>query len=172
MVDFSSAFSSGSAEFGLAGLGLSIFGGLSAMDASKQETQISQEEVGVEEQQDQVRRQAMELSAARQMTQDTRNAQSQGQMAIAAAAASGQSTMQGQQSSGLQGALGTIASSAGQNKLGISQNLQEGEQMFNLNYQLDQLKGQMAKYQGQQATDQGLMSMGSSLFSVGKLFSA
>jgi hypothetical protein len=170
MPDLSSALGSGAGEFGLAGLGLEIYGGLSAMNAAKQETEISKQEVGVELQQDAVRRQAMELSAQRQMTQQVRNNQQARSAALAAQVASGGSGMAGQQSSSFGGAVGNISGATGQNILGISQNLQQGEQMFNLNASLDQLKLQMAGAQGNAATAQGISSLGGSLMSVGKTF--
>lgn len=155
---------------GVAGLGLELYGAFEGAKYAKEESQISQQEIGVELQQDQVRRQAMELSATREMTQQKRIEQAARSQALAANVSGGQSGQAGQMGSTLGGAYGSISGQIGQNILGVSQNLQFGEKMFDLNAQLDQLKMQMAGVQGNAATAQGLMSAGSGIMNAAKLF--
>lgn len=153
-----------SAGLGIAGLGLDLYGGFSAISDEKQIAKIQQQEVGVELQQDQVRRQAMEMSAQRQMLQQVRGNQMARSQALATAGAQG-----AQFGSGLQGAYGSIGGQTATNISGISQGLQFGESMFNLNAQLDQLKIQQAGAESNLATSQGIMSMAGGLMNVAKL---
>ena len=70
---------------GVVGLGTSIYGGIEAMGAEKQMSEIQQQEIGVEQQQNQTRRQAMEMSGQRQILQQVRNNQMARAMAQATA---------------------------------------------------------------------------------------
>jgi hypothetical protein len=149
---------------GVVGLGTSIYGGIEAMGAEKQMSEIQQQEIGVEQQQNQVRRQAMEMSGQRQILQQVRNNQ------MARAMAQATATSQGAQfGSGLQGAMGSISGQTNSNIGSISQGLQFGEQMFNLDDQLSGLKQQYAGAQSNLATAQGISSIGSGIMGLGKL---
>jgi cell division protein FtsL len=140
---------------GLGGLGFSLFGGLQQMDASKEEADISKNIAGYEQQINEKHRQAMELDANRQQMQTVRTAQ------VARATALQNATTQGaQQGSGLQGGYGGIAGQTGVNQLGISQNLQIGENLFDLNNQISQQKMRMADAKSKAAQGQGLASFG------------
>lgn len=142
----------------LGGLGLSIFGGVSKTEASKRQAEISMQIAGQEMKQDAVRRQAMELSARRQQIEVLRNAQRARSLAL------NNATSQGAQfGSGLQGGLGQIQGATNWNIGGIRQNLGFGEQMFDLNNSISQLKIQMAQAGGQAATAQGISNLGTSL---------
>lgn len=151
------------AAAGLAGLGLEIFGGMQQADYANQESQISQKEIGVQQQQDQVRRSAMELSAGRQQTEQVRQNQMARSMALSSTTASG-----AQFGSALGGAYGSISGQTNTNLTGISQNLQFGERMFDLNNSLDQLKIQMAGVEGNKASSQGLGAIGAGLLGAAK----
>ena len=154
-----------SAGAGIIGLGIDIFGGIEAMSAEKDMVQTQQQEIDVEKQQNNVRRQAMEMSGQRQILQQVRNNQLARSMAQATA------TNQGAQfGSGLQGALGSISGQTNTNIGGITQGLQFGEQMFDLDTKLSGLKQQYASEQGNLASAQGIMSIGSGIMGLGKIF--
>jgi hypothetical protein len=149
---------------GVVGLGFDIYGGIEAMGAEKKMADIQQQEIGVEQQQNQTRRQAMEMSGQRQILQQVRNNQMARSMAQATA------TSQGAQfGSGLQGAMGSISGQTGSNIGSISEGLQFGEQMFNLDDKLSGLKQQYASAQGNLSSAQGIMSIGSGIMGLGKL---
>jgi hypothetical protein len=154
---------------GIAGLGLeavgafeSFSGANKAKEVEGQMWQVQQQEAATEQQQDDLRRQSMELTANRQKMQALRNAQQSGSLALAA------SVNQGAQfSSSLSGAQAQISGESTTNLLGIEQNLAQGEKMFDLNRTLNQEKLQYAGLQGQLAGAQGQMSMGSGLSGLG-----
>ncbi len=134
------------------GAGLEIGGGIySAITGSKDAsriTDIQKNIAGLQMKEDEQRRTAMELSNRRKMTEQVRQAQLSRSMALS------QSTGQGSQlSTGLQGAYGGISGQSGNNMLGLSQNLQIGENIFDLNAKISQQKMDLADAQGKQATD-------------------
>lgn len=142
----------------VAGLGLSIFGGMGKADAAAQQAQISRQMAETEQRQDTVRQRAMELSARRQQMEVLRNAQRARALGLQNA------TTQGAQfGSGLQGGYGQVSGGAGWNIQGINQNLGFGQQMFGLNAQLNQQKMQMTLAGSSAATAQGWSSLGGSL---------
>lgn len=143
---------------GIAGLGLSIFGGVEQTQAAQQKAAAEKNITNYEMQQDSVRRKAMELSANRQQMEVLRNAQR------ARALALNNATSQGAQfGSGLQGGYGQIAGAANWNNLGITQNLQFGEQMFDLNAQINQQKLAIGDASSLSATGAGISKLGSTL---------
>jgi hypothetical protein len=144
------------------GLGLEAFGAFEQYSAAKKQSDISKQEVGVEQQQDAVRKQAMELQYNRQSMQNLRQTQLARSMAISNATQGGS-----QQGSGLQGGLAGISGQSGVNQLGLNQNLAFGEQMFGLNSSLNALKIQMAGTQAQSALGQGLSGIGGGVMSAG-----
>lgn len=147
------------------GLGLSIFGGLSKAEEGRRQAEISRNIAKVEMQQDDVRRRIMQLSAHRQQIEVLRNAQRARSLALNSAVSQG-----AQFGSGLSGGYGQIQGAASWNNLGITQNLQAGEQMFDLNASISGLKMQMAESQSRAATAQGMTSLGGSLLgSIGPI---
>ncbi len=150
---------------GAIGLGASIYGGIEAIGAQKEIADISMQEAGVEKQQNEVRRQAMEMSAHRQMLQQVRNTQRARSQALETGASQG-----AQFGSGLAGAYGSISGQGSSNIAELSAGLQFGEQEFNLTNQLDDLKMSMAKAQGKLATAQGISSIGQGIMGAGKSF--
>lgn len=149
------------AASGIAGLGLSIFGGSQKADAAKQVAAAQMETARLEQKQELVRKQAMELSARRQQMEVLRNAQRARSLALQAA------TTQGAQGgSGLQGGYGQISGASNWNVAGINQNLGFGEQMFDLNSQISGQKMKIAAAGGQAATAAGMQSLGGSLITA------
>lgn len=143
---------------GAVGLGLSIFGGSEQSAAAKAKSEAEKSISGFEIKQDEVRRKAMELSANRQQMEVLRNAQRARSLALQNA------TTQGAQfGSGLQGGYGQIAGAANWNNQGITQNLSFGEQMFNLNTQINQQKMRISDAGAQSATGAGIGALGKTL---------
>lgn len=146
------------AGVGLIGMGLQMYGASQSYDAAQKQNQSQQDMIKTEMQQDQLRRTAMEVQSKRQQMEVLRNTQRARSLALNSATSQG-----AQQGSGLQGGYGQIAGQSGTNMLGINQNLQSGEQMFDLNAQLSQQKIAYAQAGGQAATGQALSAVGGSL---------
>src|SRR6267154_241303 len=143
---------------GVLGIGMSIVGGFGQADAAKKTAAAQQRIAGLEQQQDAARKQAMELSAQRQQMEVLRNAQRARSLAL------NNATSQGAQfGSGLQGGYGQIEGQSGVNLLGISQNLQAGEQMFGLNAQINTQKMNIAGASSTAAMGAGFSSLGSGI---------
>lgn len=152
----------GSATGSILGLGLGIYGALGASSAAKHIADEEKQIAALEQQADQQRRTAMEISARRYMMQNVRNSQVARSMALSTA------TNQGAQfSSGLAGGYGSISGQTGTNILGISQNLQIGEKLFDINSQIDSAKIEEAKYKGQEADFSAIGSLGKGLGALG-----
>lgn len=137
---------------------LSMFGTQKSVQASKEfqaaQTQEIQQEQAVNEQ----RRIAMELRGRREEQGVIRTAQRQRALGLEAATSQG-----AQYGSGLQGAYGQAAGESGTRLTGVTQNLQVGENIFDLDKQISQSKIQMAQAQTNEATAQGISSLGRSL---------
>jgi hypothetical protein len=139
------AFFSNDQITGLGGLGelASLSGQFLGVSESSQGAQAkydAQKKIAaLEMQADAQRRQAMEISARRNML----NATSQG----------------AQFGSGVAGGKGTVAGEAGQQMLGVSQNLQIGENMFDINNQINIQKMNEADAESKIAQGQGMSSM-------------
>ncbi|SRR6266436_3283541 len=144
------------------GFGLELYGGLQSAKYARQEAQIEKEKLENEQLQDNTRRAAMELSADRQQKEQVRQMQVSRSMQLAAGQASG-----GQFSSGLAGAQAGTSGQGNVNRLGISQSLQFGEKMFDLNDMLNSLKMSEADIEGKRAGAAGLSSIGGGLMKFG-----
>jgi hypothetical protein len=145
---------------GVAGLGLSIFGGSQQVSAASQKASAEKAIASYETQQDEIRRRAMELSAHRQQIEVLRNAQRARSLAL------NNATSQGAQfGSGLQGGYGQIAGAANWNNAGIQQNLGFGEQMFDINKQINAQKMNISDAGSLSATGAGMSKLGGSLMS-------
>lgn len=116
------------------------------------------QQIGLEMQQDQVRRQFAETDANRKSLEVLRNSQRARAMSLNSATNQGAS-----QGSGLQGGYGQIAGMSNTNALGIGQGLEQGRQMFDLNAQISKTKIAQGDAASQSATGSGLSSLGSSL---------
>lgn len=144
-----------------------VFGSISSESViAGQETQLSQKNTQLQIQENQQRRLAMQISARRQQTQDTRTAQ----MTAARNLSAGVSQTGGTTSSSVQAGQQGATSGGAYNIQGVQQNLSIGEQLFNFQDQMSQnqiamagLQGQMNTKQGQAAIFGGIGSLGGSL---------
>lgn len=153
-------FSIGTAAIGA---GFEIYGGLEAAGIQKQMAATQSAMIGFEQQQNQVRRQAMEMGAYREQLQQVRNAQAARSMALSTGVSQG-----GQFSSGLQGAFASISGQANTNIGGISQGLQFGERMFDIDQNLSAAKMTYAQEQGKLAQAKGIQDIGSGIMGASK----
>lgn len=142
----------------LAGLGLSAVGAFDQYGAAKQTAAASAQTAQLEMQQNAVRQQAMHVASRRQSMQTLRQAQQAQAQNLASA------TSQGAQfGSGLAGGQASASGQAGNNLLGINQNLEAGDKMFALSSQIDQQKIAMANAQSQSAFGGALGGLGGDL---------
>lgn len=146
-----SGIQGGLSAFGLAG---SAFGTLESMQGANQQSAASQQIARLEMQQNQVRQQAMEMSARRQQLQTVRTAQQSRAMALSAAVGQG-----AQFSSSAQAGQAQTAAQSAYAQQGVSQSLQFGEQLFSLDNSIDQQKLLEAKAQTKTATGAGISSL-------------
>lgn len=143
---------------GLVGLGTSLFSSAMGMGASSSAHDAESRAYQVQMQEQALRRQSMEVSAQRQQMQNLRNTQLQRSMSLNSAVNQG-----AQFGSGLPGGQAQVSDQGGVNALGISQNLQMGEKMFDLDNQVSADKLEASNYNSQAATWQGIGSMASSI---------
>lgn len=166
---------------GLAGLGLSLFGGAEQASVAKQQAQISAQVANVSGQisQDELQVQAqkqqqVQLEANRQQLQNFRNVQQAQAQSVAAATAQG-----AQFGSGLQGGLASASAEGNTNALGIAQNLEIGKNIFGIDTDISQKRIQIAGLQsqsallgGKAAEGQGFQSLGGALLKSGPIIGA
>lgn len=182
------------------GLGTSLFGSSKASSDSKRAAQLGQQYAAQSiqffdqsqavsnditqnnYQQNDVRRQAMNLMNSRQQLEILRTSQRARAMALQAGVSQG-----AQYGSGVAGGIAQAKDQANWGLLGGSQQTQLGNQMFNLDNSLTGLRanmtqiqtnaniakatyeGQMTGIQGNIASDQGLMSLGGSIMKAGPM---
>ncbi len=149
---------------GIAGLGMQIFGGLGAANVAKQTAQVSAGIAADEMQINAQKQQQMQLEASRAQLQNLRNVQQARAKGLEVATAGG-----AQFGSGLAGAQAAASDQGGVNALGISQNLQIGQNIFGLNNDVSGKKIQLAGLGGQAATDQGIASLGGATLRAGPI---
>lgn len=152
--------------FQAGGIAAGIAGGLESMQGAKEAAEASRGITQLEMQSDQQRRQAMELSAQRSSLEVTRNAQRARAMGTENAVVGGS-----QLGSGLAGGLSQIQGQATTNQLGISQNLQIGRNIFDINQNIGAARIAESNAKGKEAAGAGLASLGGSIFKIGSLFS-
>lgn len=150
-------------SLGLAVIGAStsLFGGIMGMGDAKKARQI-EEQIAVQERRaNEVRREAMNLSARRQQIENIRNTQRM------AAISTSTATNQGAQfSSGAAGGQAQVLNTGYWNSLGITQNWLSGEKMFGINDQISSLKSQLSGVQGDMYTDQAISGLGKSIMGM------
>lgn len=151
-----------SAGLAVVGVGLQIFGSMSASENAQEVAQLNQSIAQDEKAINAQKKTAMELSARRDMLQQFRNAQRLRAQATAAAVNQGAS-----QGTGLQGGLSQIMAQNEFNIAGINQNLEIGRNIFGLNDSISGKKSQISSLQGEIASDQALASLGGSLVKMG-----
>ena len=150
------------AAVGAIGLGMSLFGGISASENASQAAEIQGQIAGLQGQVNTQKYNASTLMARRQTLEQMRTAQRTG--AQATAAATGQNAQFG---SGLAGGLGQIQDQSKFNLLGINQNQEIQKNVYGLNQSITADQMQLSALGSSSATDQGLMSLGSGLMSIG-----
>ena len=147
----------------LIGIGVSLFGTSKASAAAKDESQAGQEIGQLDIQSNEQRRRQMELMANRQQLQLARNTQLARSMALTTAS----SQTGGTGGSELGGGYGQISGEANTASRATSQNLGIGENIFNIDNQIDQQRIRIAKDQGDLATAQGMQSLGGDITKIG-----
>lgn len=149
---------------GVVGLGISLFGGNEQAQLAKQSANISKQEFGVETQQNDVRRQAMEMQGRRSQIETLRVAQRARAMSVQAGTNQGANKGSGM----IAGAQHTTAE-GDWGLQGIQGQLSFGRQMFGLDDQLNSLKSQQADVQSKMYTAQGFTSLGNSIMKAGPM---
>lgn len=143
------------------GLGLSAIGTLTNIGASKKLAAESKKQAQLEQQVERQRMAQMEIDARRKQMEVLRNQQRARASALAVATSQGASL-----GTGLAGAYGQIAGQTGTNLLGITQNLDIGRNIFDVNAKISQSKMRLADAQSQAAIGQGLTSLGGSVLNT------
>jgi len=150
---------------GVAGLAMSIFGGSSMSSTAKESAQVSQQMFATEEDENNVRRQAMEMSARRSQIETLRTAQRARAMAVQAG-----STQTGSLTgSGVKGGIAETQNEGLYGLQGINNQLSFGRHLFDLDDHMNMLKAQQASLQSSMATSQGIASMGGSIMKAGPM---
>jgi len=142
----------------IAGVGLTAAGAYNQYQGAKGASEAQQKQIALEQKAEAQRRLAMEIKARRDQLEAVR--QGQRARALGLVSATNQGAGQG---SGLQGAYGQISGQVGTNILGITQPLEIGRNIFDINEQISQQKIAMAQAGTQSSFGQGLSSLGSSL---------
>lgn len=162
----------GASAFGQAGLGLEgvglaagAIGAYGQYEAQQGISQSSQNIAQLQQQSNTIKFNQAKISARRNQMEVLRNEQRARSLALS------NSVNQGAQfGSGLQGGYGQIAGQSNTNLLGISQNLQTGQQLYDVNQSISSQEQQISKYQGQAAMWQGVSSLGGGASSLGSSF--
>lgn len=146
---------------GVSSLALSLYGGSRSSAGASQVYQAQQQQIGLEQKVQDQKKQQMELDARRQQMQVLRNQQRNRYLAL------NNATSQGAQfGSGLQGGYGQISGQAGNDLLGINQNLEIGRNIFGINSQISQSRISQSQGQSQMATGAAFSGLGSQLLSA------
>jgi len=149
----------------LVGFGLQLFGMSEGQEAAEKAAGIKKgiaaDEIRINEQ----KKQQMLLESSRKQMEIFRNMQRQRSMATAAAVNQGASS-----GSGLQGGLAGVTNQSLFNSLGISQNVELGQNIFGINDEISQKKMQLADVETDQAEAAGWASLGGSLMKAGPTF--
>lgn len=157
----------------IAGLGMQLFGAGGAFGATSKAATIASQEAGISMQnadlqmhENQQRQLAMQISARRQMTQNTRQAQMQASQSLV----TGVGQTGGTQGSAVQAGQQAATSGGAYNNQGVQQQLGIGNNLFGIQNQISRnqitmagLGGDMATQQGQASMFQGIGAIGGSL---------
>lgn len=143
---------------GASSIAMQAFGAFGQSSAASKKADAEKQIAASEMQQDKLRRTGMELDANRKSMENLRNMQRMRAMATNSAVSQG-----AQFGSGLQGGLAGISGQGGVNQLGINQNLELGEGMFDLNAKISQQKMNIADAGASMAKAQAWSSLGKSL---------
>lgn len=150
----------------VASVGLSAFGTKESVGGAQDAAAASQQITQGELKQDQIRQEAAAMDARRRELQTIRESQKARAMALTSATAQGAGL-----GSGLQGGYGQIQGDTATNYLGIAQNLEFGQRLYDVNAnEINPAKVALSQAQGRMATGQGMSSFGGSLMnSVGTI---
>lgn len=146
---------------GVAALATAGYGAYTQMQGAKAQQEAQARATAAEQRQEQIRQQAMELEARRRQIEIVRQRQRAQAMGLATATSQGAA-----QGSGLQGGYAQAAGQSNFNALGISQNLQLGQQMFGANIDLSNARMGIAQGQSQMAMGNSLSSLGGAAISA------
>lgn len=139
---------------GLIGIAGSIMGSMESAEGAKAKAAAEKQIAQLEIQADSVRRQAMEMSARRQQLQTVRNAQQAQAQALSNAVNQG-----AQFSSSASAGQGAVSAQAASANLGVSQSVQFGENIFDINAKVDQQKIAEADAETKMYSGQGMSSL-------------
>ncbi len=149
---------------GIAGLGLSLFGGASQAANAKEQAQVSGQIAQDEQKVQAQKQQQVQLEAQRSSLQNFRNIQQAQDQGLSTA------TSQGAQfGSGLAGGQAAATNEGFQNALGINQGLEISKNIFGIDTDISSKRVQLAQLGGEAATDQGIQSLGGSLLKAGPI---
>lgn len=152
-----------SALFTVGGMGMSIAGGIMGMGASANINSAQQSILADEQQENNIRQQAVSMQYQRQSIQNMRNAQMAGAKARAAGVQSG-----AQFGSGSIAGTQSAVSQGDWNAQGLSNSFQSANQMFSVDAGINQLKSQIGNYQTSLNNDQALSSFGGAMMGGAK----
>lgn len=144
------------------GVGLAAGGAYMSYQAAQKAGDANQ---GIAQQEmlaDKQREKQMELDARRKMLETVRTAQRTRSLALSTA-----TSQNAQLGTGLLGGYGQISGQTGNDYLGISQNLEIGHNIFDINAQINMYKMQLAQASTQAALGSGLTSLGGAFLSAG-----
>lgn len=154
------------------GIGFQLFGASQASDAAKEQNAAQVRKIELEKKVEEQHRVAMELDANRKNIENIRQVQRARAASLTSATSQGAS---GAGSSGLAGGLGQISAQGAWNSLGISQNLQIGRSIFDINAQISNENIALANAGVHSQEAAGYSSLGTnimgSLGAVGRLSS-
>lgn len=146
------------AGLGVVGVGMQLFGGLSAMSAASKVSGLQKQEAANEMAVNDQRAQQMELSNRRQQMENFRNTQRARAMGLEA------SVNQGAQfGSGMAGGQAQAQDQGAYNALGLDQNLTIGRNIFALNDKISSEKADVSSLQSGIATDNAIAGFGAGL---------
>lgn len=140
------------------GIGLQAYGAFSASGHAKEAAEINRAIAGDEQKINEQKHQQMLLEANRMQLQQFRNIQRLRAQATASAVNQG-----AQFGTGLQGGLAQVSNEGLFNLNGINQNLQIGQNIFDINNDISAKKMKLADVQGEMATDQAWASLGGAM---------
>lgn len=146
---------------GLAGIGLSIFGGLSQSNIQQQEAGVSAQIAGYEEQINKQRQLLATVTYRRQSIENMRKVQQSRSLARAAGVQSGAALT----SSGVRGAESQASAEGAFNQQNLADEYSIGQKIFGLTSSIDQDQIRLAQLGGQAATYGGISAIGQGLTS-------
>lgn len=142
------------------GAAVSGYSAIQQQQAGKKQAQVQEQIIAEQRRAEELRKQQMELDAARRRREIVRKQIAA--RAVAQATATAQGAGQAG-SSALPGAYGGISSKTNTDILGVDQNEEIGGKLFDINGNISNLYRQSAQYQSNEATYKGLFSLGGAM---------